>query len=118
MSGSSHGPGHETQDFTFKIGIWAIPASMSVLVAYVLVVWFWSTASLSGEMRRKEMLGSAPGREPLLLFRAQEDSVLNGFGWKDKEAGVANIPISRAMDLILSEVGRDTSAKASKRGKP
>jgi hypothetical protein len=118
MSGSSHGPGHETQDFTFTIGIWAVPASMALLAAYVLVVWFWSTASLSGEMSRKEMLGAVPGSEPLRIFRAQEDSVLNGFGYKNQEAGVVRIPIHQAMDLILLEAGRDTAAKHPKRGNP
>ena len=35
--------------------------------------------------------------------RARLQAVLNGYGWVDRDAGVAHIPIDRAMDLVLSE---------------
>jgi hypothetical protein len=36
--------------------------------------------------------------------RARQDQLLNGFGWVDREAGIARIPIDRAM-AILAERG-------------
>jgi hypothetical protein len=33
-------------------------------------------------------------------MRAAEDKILNGYGWVDREHGVARIPIDRAIDLL------------------
>jgi hypothetical protein len=38
---------------------------------------------------------------PLLRMRASEDAVLTTYGWVDRNAGVARIPIERAMDLLV-----------------
>jgi hypothetical protein len=35
-------------------------------------------------------------------FRAQEEQILNTYGWVDQQAGVAHIPIERAMDIIAA----------------
>ena len=40
-------------------------------------------------------------RDDLRAFRAREDQLLNSYGWIDKTAGVARIPISRAMELLI-----------------
>jgi hypothetical protein len=37
---------------------------------------------------------------PRLSARAQEDALLTSWGWVDKNAGVARIPIDRAMELL------------------
>ncbi len=34
-------------------------------------------------------------------LRAQEDQMLSTYGWMDRKAGVARIPIDRAIDLLL-----------------
>ncbi|HEY4639009.1 MAG TPA: hypothetical protein VIG87_03745 [Candidatus Udaeobacter sp.] len=45
----------------------------------------------------------------LAELRAAEDADLNSYGWMDRNAGIARIPIDRAMQLLLarglSEVG-------------
>ncbi|HVI78539.1 MAG TPA: hypothetical protein VM715_10325 [Candidatus Acidoferrum sp.] len=45
----------------------------------------------------------------LAELRAAEDADLNSYGWVDRNAGIARIPIDRAMQLLLarglSEVG-------------
>ena len=38
---------------------------------------------------------------PRLRMRAREDAVLTTYGWVDRSAGVARIPIARAMDLLV-----------------
>jgi hypothetical protein len=35
-------------------------------------------------------------------FRTQEEQILNSYGWVDQQAGVAHIPIERAMDIIAA----------------
>ncbi len=36
-------------------------------------------------------------------FRAQEEAVLSSYAWVDREAGVARIPVSRAIDLVAEQ---------------
>ena len=40
-------------------------------------------------------------REDLQSLRANEDAILSGYGWVDKNAGIVRIPIDRAMTLTL-----------------
>jgi hypothetical protein len=44
-------------------------------------------------------LEEVPG-EQLREVRAAEDQILNSTGWVDRQAGVAHIPIDRAIDLL------------------
>jgi hypothetical protein len=37
---------------------------------------------------------------PRLRMRAEEDWVLQNYGWVDQKAGMVRIPIDRAMDLL------------------
>lgn len=49
-------------------------------------------------------------------FRDRENAELNGYGWINQTAGVARIPITRAMDLILQNglpVRSNTNASAT-----
>jgi hypothetical protein len=35
-----------------------------------------------------------------LKLRAQEDAILTSYAWVDKKAGVARIPIDRAIEIV------------------
>ena len=35
-------------------------------------------------------------------FRAQEEEILNSYGWVDKSQNIAHIPIERAMDVLVA----------------
>lgn len=35
-------------------------------------------------------------------FRAQEEEILNSYGWVDQQAGVAHIPIEQAIDILAA----------------
>jgi hypothetical protein len=37
----------------------------------------------------------------LIELRAEEERVLTSYGWVDQHAGVAHLPIDRAMDLVV-----------------
>ena len=39
----------------------------------------------------------------LIRFKEQELDQLNHYGWIDKEAGIARIPIDRAMDILARQ---------------
>ena len=39
--------------------------------------------------------------EDLKKLHEQEDSVLNSYGWVDKQNGIVRIPIGRAIDLLI-----------------
>ena len=43
-------------------------------------------------------------------LRAAESDLLNGYGWKDKSAGVVHIPIARAMELLAQRSGQQGAA--------
>ena len=50
-------------------------------------------------------LQTAPA-EDLAQLRAHEDTVLDGYGWEDRAAGVVHIPITRAMELVAKEAAK------------
>ncbi len=47
-------------------------------------------------------LQQAPPKD-MQEFRAREDAVLKGYAWVDKEKGEAQIPIDRAIDLVVAK---------------
>jgi hypothetical protein len=42
-------------------------------------------------------------REDAAAFRAQEDAILNGYSWVDRDAGLVRIPIAEAMRLTVQK---------------
>ena len=40
-------------------------------------------------------------QQDLRRLRAQEDAILEGYGWVDKGSGVARIPIEEAMKIVV-----------------
>jgi hypothetical protein len=52
-------------------------------------------------------------RQDLRTLRQQEDAILNGYSWVDREAGTVRIPIGEAMRKVL-EQGLPSRAAAEK----
>ncbi len=50
--------------------------------------------------------------EDLQRLHAREDAILHRYGWVDRQAGVVQIPIERAMDLVAAD------AAAASKGTP
>jgi len=50
-------------------------------------------------------------------FRAKELEILNSYGWVDEKAGVARIPIDRAMQMVVQQ-GLPTRPEASQPMQP
>ena len=57
-------------------------------------------AAKTGESFPQPRLQTQPARD-LRRLRAEEEARLNSYGWIDRSAGVAHIPIDQAMDLLL-----------------
>ena len=51
----------------------------------------------------------------LSILRAEEDEVLNGYSWIDEGAGVAHVPIERAMEMVAAGA-LDTGAEEETAG--
>jgi|GEM_PF-3962384 len=71
----AHG-GHELQDFEGTYAIWAIPFSMAILAAFVLIVVLWVPAAAGKEMKLKDTLGAEVSRAGLLEHRAEQAEAL------------------------------------------
>jgi len=105
------GIGHETTD----VNIWAIGKFAIALVIITLL----SVGLLIGVFKffqsREDRVAKAiePAKvfpSPHLLedepknlsqFRAEEEKVINGYGWVDQSKGVVRIPVDQAMDLLV-----------------
>jgi hypothetical protein len=109
--------GHETRDapvLPVVIGVVAV----AVAIGLAVLVASWVQTSQTG---RSASLSQPPGfatpvppppppeprleEEPgaqLQELRAAEDQILNGTAWVDRQAGIARIPIDRAIDLLAA----------------
>ena len=105
------GPGHETTD----INVWAVGKFAIALVGVMTV----SLVLLFGLMRYFQSRETAEVVKPiepvkmfpqpqlqvkpipdLKEFHAEEDKVLNSYGWVDQPKGVVRIPIDQAIDVL------------------
>jgi hypothetical protein len=108
---------HETSDvnvraiFMFTVGLTVTTLFFSFLV-WVLFQYFQAreakrvvpeyplAATQETRLPPEPRLQTAP-REDLQDLHTQEDRILNSYGWTDKNAGVARIPIEEAMKLTV-----------------
>jgi hypothetical protein len=82
---------------------WILASGVVGAILFVAtVVWLDSffTVSKNREVYRKVLSLDNPTLRDL---RAQEEAVLNSYGWVDPEKKVARIPIERAMELLAQE---------------
>lgn len=56
--------------------------------------------------------------QDLKQLRQGEDEKLNSYGWVDQKAGIARIPIDRAMDLLLAKGLPARAETPTKKGGP
>jgi hypothetical protein len=112
--------GHETSDADlggverFIAIMAAFLASCFILVA--ILVWYFNGRQAAIDVKPSPMVARPGDRLPpvprlqvdppqdLAGFRRSENEILNGWAWVDKDKTVAEIPVSRAID-ILAEHG-------------
>jgi hypothetical protein len=109
--------GHERRDVSTR---WALLGGLVLTLLVGLgvgVAWVARTYLVAREARRsppppplaapeprlppEPRLQAAPGLD-LAALRAWEDARLQGYGWVDRDAGVAHVPIERAMELLAA----------------
>jgi hypothetical protein len=107
-----NGPGHETGDVNvwavgkFAIALIAIVAlSLSLLVGLFKYFQTRDQAKPVVETQNPNQLFPEPRlqRTPipdLKTVHAEEDRILNGYGWVDPQRGVVRIPIDVAIDVL------------------
>jgi hypothetical protein len=110
---------HETSDvdiggiFGFAIGLLVTGIAIHLFV-WLLVLFFASrdaahvmpafplAAGQESRVPPEPRLQTNP-RQDLRDLRSAEDKVLTGYGWVDKNAGIARIPIGEAMKLTVEQ---------------
>lgn len=110
--------GHETQDVSipaivkFGIGLATVTALASVAMWGLFRVFAaredkhdqpvppMVAASLQRTPREPRLEPNPLA--PRLAARARENAVLSSYGWVDRGAGIARIPIDRAMELLVA----------------
>ena len=107
-------PGHETRDVNLRLIVISLLGLTLLIIVSLLAVQgllvFLNTQQagnaaplppLAQEQMPPEPRLQASPVEDLSILRAEEDAVLNNYGWVNKEAGVVHIPIERAMELTI-----------------
>jgi hypothetical protein len=118
---------YEMTDAGFRPIVWG-----GIVLVAIMIIAFVSMYVLLGNYEARQAATATPlsplaeerplPPEPRLqvlpeidlqTFRANEDSLVNSYGWVSKEAGVVRIPVDRAMELMLQ---RGFPARQSENG--
>ena len=104
--------GYEPEDV--HVGAILIVAAASLILCLLIGLGLWGMVKLFAESHRlplpakleQEQIEAPPPRlqpapkDDLAAFHAQEEAALQRWAWVDRAAGVAQIPIDRAMALL------------------
>ena len=98
--------------FWFFVALFAIGIAIHVLIRWQLNAlskapppmdsWTVPRRGSMNPPREFPRLQISPAAD-MEAFRAREEAELNGYAWVDRTAGVARVPINRAMDLLLQK---------------
>jgi hypothetical protein len=116
--------GYELSDVRSKpLVLSALVLALSVALVCAFLVWFFDLLESRAKHRDPQLsplIGSQSPPPPrlqekpandLARMRAAEDRALDGYRWIDKERGVVQLPVDRAMELLLKEGLPKTSAE-------
>ena len=107
MSANSRHPGYEPAGFGRSLLLLALIFVVTLLLLFVAVNGVFKASTVNAFP-----VDTTTFKEPVLqihpivdlnAYRAQEEKLLSSYGWVDKEAGIARIPIDRAIDLISEQ---------------
>jgi hypothetical protein len=115
--GTAPGAGHEKSDVSIS-GIVKFGVGLAIVTVIVLVAMRGLFRSFEASQAKRDqplppMVAAslqrtprAPRLEPNPLApraaaQAREDAILASYGWVDRNAGIARIPIDRAMELLV-----------------
>lgn len=115
----------EPRDINARVILLSLLGVAAVLIAAVIILWpiyeslsglkppvsFPTSPLVKGqtpiELRQPPLQGT-PGQkiglpEELKQMRAEAEQQLNSYGWVDRQAGIARIPIQEAMKLLAAD---------------
>jgi hypothetical protein len=96
--------------------IWAVAIVLAAVVtsalaaSYFMVKFLGSPSYPQAPATVPEIKLSPNRRQQLRAYRDEQRAKLNSFGWVDKDAGIARIPIDRAFDLLTQAAARPPEA--------
>jgi hypothetical protein len=100
-SASPSPPRNPARDDTHnrEIVVWG---TVSVVVLALMLVWL---RAYFFTVRNETVFQSVLSVEnpKLVELRAREEAELSGYGWIDRERGIVQLPIERAMRLVVEE---------------
>jgi hypothetical protein len=124
-----HGPGHEISDVSVR-GIFVFTACLAAFAVAFHFVFLAVMQRFGDRANRLESLRPARYEDQAGQFpkpnlqespnaewtsmRIEEQADVTGYGWVDRDAHVARIPLDRAMDLYAAEQGWPDSAAISR----
>ena len=106
---------YETEDFSPR-GIRWFTAGLAILTVTVFIIMGWLLWALSGGRPPRQGVVTPTVPAPIMSpaphlqvassrdyqeMRAAEEAQLHSYGWVDRQAGIAAIPIERAMELLV-----------------
>ena len=110
------GPGYETRDANVRVILtWAVILTITVLFSFWYMKWLFD--HYAGELDRERPAPSAlmemnfipptprlrvNAVQELAQLHAREAAQLEGYAWVDKEAGIARIPVARAIEIVAA----------------
>src|SRR5262245_9691582 len=93
--------GHEMSDFSWTTVLWLLPLSVITLIAFTFVSIYWFKRATDRELAETQQ--AAGYLQQLQLLHAHENQELSQYKWLDQSAGKVQIPIERAMELVVKE---------------
>jgi len=107
---------HEMTDVSSKpLALFALVLAVAVALAGLFLIWLFARLEKEAERRDPRLsplvtnqtpppprLQTAPSSD-LHGMRAAEDRALTDYRWIDKERGLVQLPIERAMELLIDE---------------
>ena len=105
--------GHETTDASaFYVGLFALGLLLTILLSLLLLnqmFWRFEASAERADPIVSPVAGNQIPSEPrlqtqpsadLVKLRHDEDETLSSYKWIDKQQGIVQVPIERAIDLL------------------
>ena len=116
--------GYEARDLSpLAIGVFGILVAAAIGLGILVAYWFYwysaNEAARTGPQPSALFRQEAPKGPRLQVdapkdlheFLAEEDTVLNGYGWVNRQTGTVRIPIDRAMQILAERASGATVMK-------
>lgn len=124
---NGHGGGYEKQDVGFRFAMVFVSALIAaVVVVLIFLVWFYRMVAPAPPQQATTTRRLPPG--PVLQanpavdmakFRQREEQKVSSYGWVDRNAGIAKVPVQRAMEMVAERgLPQWQAPKATQEKKP